>query len=91
MVNRVNGTTRNLSEVSSRNLSSETGINVTIVWITRYELFITWSHEFGIFTNPIANPIILKKKVTTNQTSKNQIDCLRNPRKNSEFVKPCGE
>ena len=34
MVNRVNGTTRNLSGVSSRNLNSETGINETIVWIT---------------------------------------------------------
>ena len=33
MVNRVNGTTRNLSGVSSRNLNSETGINETIVWI----------------------------------------------------------
>ena len=31
MVNRVNGTARNLSGVSARNLDSETGINETIV------------------------------------------------------------
>ena len=34
MVNRVNGTTRNLSGVSSRYINSETGVNETIVWRT---------------------------------------------------------
>ena len=51
MVNRVNGTTRNLSGVSSRNLNSETGINETIVWITTInnnELLKTRFQEFRI-------------------------------------------
>ena len=39
MVNRVNGTTRNLSGVSSRNLNSETGVNETIVWKTIMSYF----------------------------------------------------
>ena len=65
MVNRINGTTRNLSGVSSRNLNSETGINETIVWIAAINNNEVLRHGFRNFEFQMPMTKAIMEKILT--------------------------